>query len=264
MEREFTSEAQTGKLDGLQASNDRLTASNTELKRSNVELEDFASTASHDLQAPLRHIAQAAQLLEMDPENELGDDAHENIQAIVQNVRRMKLLIDDLLQYAKVSSGVPIEGQKIPAQEALSRALENLQDDIRENGAVITHDPLPSGNLNGSNLAHVFQNLISNALNYKREHPPKVHISAKRHDDHWLFCISDNGIGIEEKYFEKIFEPFKRLHGQGIPGTGLGLAVCKKTIERLGGKIWVSSKIGEGSQFWFTLPGTSQASEQLN
>lgn len=242
----------------LQASHDRLEKDNTELRRSNAELEDFASTASHDLQSPLRAIIQKAQILEEDHGDELGEEAREDIHCMVRSAKRMKLLMDDLLQYAKVSSGVPIESKPVPAKEALEAALENLKEDIQEKKAVITHDPLPSGELNGTNLAHVFQNLIANALNYRREQPTKVHISAKKNDRQWEFCVSDNGIGIDEKYYETIFEPFKRLHGQSIPGTGLGLAVCKKTIERLGGTIWVKSRVGEGSKFYFTMPIKNQ------
>lgn len=246
-----------GTTNNLKTENIRITAENVELRRSNEALQDFANTASHDLQSPLRSISQNAQFLEMDYGDKLDEKGRKEIASIIRNTRRMKLLMDNLIYFAKVTSGVALEGEPIPAQAALDAAVEDLEDDIRETGAIITADPLPGGSINSMYLLPVFKNLIENAIKYRREEPPRVSITMKVLDSSWLFEVADNGMGIGEEHYGIIFQPFKRLHGQEIMGTGLGLALCQKIIERVGGKIWVTSEKGKGSNFFFTIPKTN-------
>ena len=227
--------------------------------RSNSELQQFAYVASHDLQEPLRAIESYVELLARRYRGRLDDDADEFIGFVVEGVERMLSLINDLLLYSRV--GTRIEPHKpTPAREALDGALENLRAAIEESGAVIECGDLPIVVANAAQLVQVFQNLIGNAIKFRGDEPPHVVISAEKTGNEWVFCVSDNGIGIAPEHFDRIFQAFERLHSRDkYPGSGIGLAVCKKIVERHGGRIWVESRLGEGSKFCFTLPEEVQA-----
>jgi len=236
-----------------------------ELVRSNQELEQFAYAASHDLQEPLRMIASYTQLLARRYKDKLDADATEFIEYAV----RMQVLINDLLTYSRVGSrGKPFE--KIEAGELMRRVKTNLQIALQESKATLNCDPLPSIHCDVTQLTQLFQNLVSNALKFCGNQPPQVHISAtlKTYTDptadqtlaEWVFTIRDNGIGIAPEYFDRIFVIFQRLHSRTeYPGTGIGLAVCKKIVERHGGRIWPESEPGKGTAFHFTIPQSENA-----
>jgi PAS domain S-box-containing protein len=226
-----------------------------ELKRSNDELEHFAYVASHDLQEPLRMVASYTQLLAKRYKGRLDSDADEFIAFAVDGSERMQSLIQDLLAYSRAGSGGR-ELCEISSEGALREALASLRASIEQSGAIVTQDRLPVIRSDATQLAQVFQNLIGNAIKYRGASTPHIHVSvAERGNDEWTFSVSDNGMGIEPQYFERIFVLFQRLHGrQEFAGTGIGLAICKKMIERLGGKIWVESQPKLGSTFYFTLP----------
>jgi PAS domain S-box-containing protein len=226
-----------------------------ELKRSNDELEHFAYVASHDLQEPLRMVASYTQLLAKRYKGRLDSDADEFIAFAVDGSNRMQGLIRDLLAYSRAgSSGSAV--REINSEGALTSALTNLRAAIEESGAVVTHDNLPAITTDHAQLTQVFQNLVGNAIKYRSAAVPHIHVcAANRGGDEWTFSVRDNGMGIDRQYFDKIFVLFQRLHGrQEFEGTGIGLAICKKILERLGGRIWVESQPGEGSIFNFTLP----------
>lgn len=230
---------------------------NAELSRSNTELEQFAYVASHDLQEPLRSVSSCMQLLEKRYLGELDERADEFIKHAVEACRRMRNLIDGLLSLSRVQATahnlVPTD-----TEEILSQVQANLAHAIEESGAVIGHESLPVVSANPQMLLHLFQNLISNALKFSGGRPPVVHVRAQREDDHWLFSVSDQGIGIEKSHFDRIFHLFQRLHTrEEYSGTGLGLAICLKIVERHGGMIWVESTLGKGSTFFFTLPAVN-------
>ena len=227
-----------------------------ELNRSNEELQQFSYVASHDLQEPLRMVASYTQLLASRYKGKLDADADEFIDFAVDGCNRMQRLIQDLLAYSR--SGTDGKAlQKRSSEDALNNALKNLSGTIAESGAVVTHDALPVITTDDTQLAQVFQNLVGNAIKYRGTAVPTVHISAARTDlDEWTFSVRDNGLGIEAQYFERIFILFQRLHGRTeFKGTGIGLAICKKIVEGLGGRIWVESQVGKGSTFYFALPG---------
>ncbi|MEW6734200.1 MAG: PAS domain S-box protein [Acidobacteriota bacterium] len=225
-----------------------------ELARSNADLEQFAYVASHDLQEPLRMVASYTQLLAKRYKNKLDADADEFIGYAVDGANRMQRLINDLLAYSRVNTRGK-EFQPTNCEEVLARTLINLRLTIEESEAEITHDPLPIVSADVLQLGQVFQNLIANAIKFHGDARPHIHISAQRSENSWLFIFRDNGIGIDPQYFERIFVIFQRLHGpQDYTGSGIGLAICKKIIERHGGHIWVESKPGNGSAFHFTIP----------
>ncbi len=235
-----------------------------DLERSNAELKKFAYVASHDLQEPLNQVANYVQLLEMRYQNALDEDANEFIGYVVGGVSLMQSLIDDVLAYSKVDMQ-NIEFSPISAEAALEKALNNLRRRIEETGATITHDELPTVMADSTQLMQLFQNLIGNAIKFRCEKPPEIHIGVSRSEDEWLFSVRDNGIGIEPRFSDRIFVIFQRLHTRDeYPGTGMGLAICKKIALGHRGQIWVESQIGEGATFNFTIPLKGRERERRN
>jgi len=225
-----------------------------ELKRSNADLEQFAYSASHDLQAPLRGIEGFIKLLSKRYKGKLDAKADEFIEFTIEGVQRMKMLIKDLLEYSQIGTKNK-NFSSVDSSIPLALALANLQRSIEENKAAVTYDALPNVLADSSQLSRLFQNLIGNAIKFHGNELPKIHISAELKGEEWIFAVSDNGIGIDPKNFDRIFSVFQRLHTmEEYEGTGIGLASCKKIVERHGGRIWVVSEIGKGTTFYFTLP----------
>ena len=224
-----------------------------ELERSNKDLEQFAYVASHDLQEPLRMVSSYTQLLGKRYKDRLDEDANEFIEYAVDGANRMQRLINDLLAYSRVSTrGAAIESADSHA--ALGEAITGLAAAIDENHAVISNDDLPTVRADKSQLVQMFQNLIGNAIKFRGDEPPRVHVSAVKEGHEWVFSVRDNGIGIATEHQERIFTIFQRLHVRGkYPGTGIGLAICKRVVTRHGGRIWVESEPAKGSTFYFTL-----------
>jgi signal transduction histidine kinase len=225
-----------------------------EMERSNKDLQQFAYIASHDLQEPLRMVSSYVKLLKRRYEGRLDADADEFIGFAVDGATRMQHMIQDLLSYSRVNThGNPPSPTDIG--QVLHQVLTNLRLAIDESGAKITHEFLPEVEADATQLVQLFQNLIANAIKFCGKHPPRIHISVQKEDQSWVFSIQDNGIGIDLDFADRVFTIFQRLHTrEEYPGTGIGLAICKKIVERHGGSIWVKSKVGEGSTFYFTLP----------
>ena len=223
------------------------------LKRSNQELEQFAYVASHDLQEPLRMVSSYTQLLERRYKDQLDQDARDFIFFAVDGANRMQHLINDLLDYSRVTTrGKPFV--KLDLSTVLGHAIANLQKKVQETGALIVNDDLPFVYGDEVQLVRVFQNLLDNSMKFRGADPPRINVSAKTIDDKIQISITDNGIGIDKIYSDKVFTIFQRLHTKvEYPGTGIGLAICKRTIERHGGKIWFESEPGKGTTFYFTL-----------
>ena len=228
------------------------------LARSNGELEQFAYVASHDLQEPLRVVGSYVQLLARRYEGQLDDRADRYITRSVAAVERMRTLINDLLAYSRVGT----RGRDmVPTKTAnvLNHVLEGLAVTIRETAAEITWDPLPTVRADATQLGQLLQNLLGNALKYRGERPPRIHIAVQRQGERWQFAVRDNGIGIDPEYAERIFLVFQRLHTRDeYPGTGIGLAICQKIVERHGGQLLVESQVGQGATFSFTLPAVEE------
>jgi PAS domain S-box-containing protein len=232
---------------------EKLAVAIRELERSNKELELFAYVASHDLQEPLRMISSYTQLLAQRYEGQLDEKAKKYIAYAVDGSVRMQRLINDLLTYSRISTrGKSL--QPTDAHAVLGEAMGNLQAVIEESGALVTNDDLPTVRADTSQLLQIFQNLIANALKFRGDTPPRIHVSAQDQGSEWLFSVRDNGIGIDREYADRLFVIFQRLHTrQEYPGTGIGLAVCKRIVERHGGRIWFESETGKGSTFFFTI-----------
>ncbi len=223
------------------------------LKRSNAELERFAYVASHDLQEPLRMVGSFVQLLAQRYRDKLDADANKFINIAVDSAARMQTLINDLLRFSRVATrGQPFEN--VDSKNVLVQVLKDLSVSIQESNAKISIGTLPTVHADPVQLGQVFQNLISNAIKFRRSEIPEIQVDAHRDKEEWIFSVKDNGIGIDPKYFDKIFIIFRRLHSrEKYPGTGIGLATCKKIVERHGGRIWVESEPGKGSTFYFSL-----------
>jgi len=224
-----------------------------ELARSNAELERFAYVASHDLQEPLRTVSNFTQIAARRYAGLLDAEGVQLLEFAREGSERMQMLLRDLLLYSRVGHERDLE--EVDLAQGLRDALGNLSRAVEESGARVTSDMLPRVRANPSNIVHLFQNLIGNAIKFRGVDPPRVHVSASRIDGAWLLGVQDNGIGIAPEYHEQVFTIFQRLHARGdYPGTGVGLAICKKVVEQLGGRIWVESEPGRGSRFYFTIP----------
>ena len=238
---------------------ERLAEQAKALQRSNEDLQRFAYVASHDLQEPLRMIGSYSQLLVRKNADRLDEDSQQFVRFIVAGVERMRCLIRDLLDFSRLTSENAHEPMPVECHAVLGLALQHLQFKISETGAKVTFDRLPVVLANETRLLQVFQNLIGNALKYCQT-TPRVHVSAARDGEYWRIAIRDNGIGIDPEHQEKVFGLFQRLHTRTeYPGTGIGLATCKRIVEQHGGRIWVESGKGEGSTFYFTLPAAEAA-----
>jgi PAS domain S-box-containing protein len=250
------------KLDeaALREAHDALELQARELARSNEELQQFAYVASHDLQEPLRMVSSYTQLVQRRYGERLDGDAKEFMDYIVDGAARMKQLIEDLLAYSRVGT----RGRDFQASEsaaALAKALANLRAAQEASGATVTSDALPRVLADAPQLTQIFQNLLGNAMKFHGAEAPRIHVSAETRDHVWVFTVRDNGIGLDTQYADRIFMMFQRLHNKTeYPGTGIGLAICKKIVDRHGGRIWVESQPGQGCTFGFTLPRPTQGS----
>ena len=223
------------------------------MRRVNEELQQFAYIVSHDLNEPLRNIAQLVTFLAEDYQNQLDGQAQEYITRTVAATQRLQQILKDLLAYTQVG-GRDFAFVPVNYEILLGTVLEDLQVTIAERDATITHDPLPTVGGDVTHLGQVFQNLIGNALKFHGKEPPRIHVSAQRDGTHWRFGVRDNGIGIDPRQAQRLFQVFQRLHPRSeYPGTGIGLAICKRIVERHGGRIWVESASGQGATFFFTI-----------
>jgi PAS domain S-box-containing protein len=231
-----------------------LLSANSELSRSNAELANYAFVASHDLKEPLRVISNYVQLLETHLKDRFDGEAVQYRKFILNAVQRMFALIDDLLNYSKIDADTK-ELTDVDCGEVVADVLSNLEMSLKECGGEVVCGSLPRVKGNRAELVQLFQNLLENAVKYRGNRPPKITIQAQSRSGNWVFSIQDNGIGIEDQYFDKIFLLFQRLHGhQNYSGTGIGLAICKKVVERHGGKIWLESTLNKGTTFFFSIP----------
>ena len=224
------------------------------LKSTNAELQHFAYALTHDLQEPVRTVVNFTELLGREYAGKMGGDSDRFISYAVAGALRIEALLKALLAYWEVSERKQDTSAAIDCVAVLKKAQVNLQAAIEQSRAIITSDPLPTLRTEEIMMIQLFQNLISNSIKYQGAEPPKIHVSAERDAGGWLFAIRDNGIGIDPEDIDRVFGMFKRLHGSEIPGTGIGLALCRKLVERQGGRIWVESEPGQGSTFKFTIP----------
>ena len=241
-------------LQETMVSRDQLEEANTDLERSNKELEQFAYVASHDLQEPLRKVSSFCQLLEQDYGDKIDGDGKRYMTYVVDGAERMRRLIRDLLAFSRVGSqGISLS--LVASDVALNDALENLSGAIEESGAKISSQPLPNVVADKFQLTQLFQNLIGNAIKYRKDVAPEIVIAADENAEQWILSVTDNGIGIDPAFCNKIFGVFKRLHSrEEYDGTGIGLAICQRIVDRLDGRIWVESRQGEGATFFVAIP----------
>jgi len=244
----------------LEAANAKLKSMAFELERSNEELQEFARIASHDLSAPIISTRWLVDLLSTRNRERLDEHGQKCLRQISQGLDRMSELIDGILAHAHVGTRAIRSSETSDAEEALVTAIESLRKDLETSDAEVTHDQLPTVNIEAHALRRLFQNLLSNSIKYRRNGlKPTIHIAARPQQGMWLLSVADNGIGIEPEWFERIFQPLQRRHGQEISGSGIGLATCRKIVSRAGGHIWVESQVGSGSTFFFTLPGPDES-----
>ena len=241
--------------DELGRSRRELERRSEELERSNRDLEQFAYIVSHDLQEPLRMVSSYTTLLAEDLGDSLDDTARRHLEFAHDGAVRMQQLVRDLLRYSRVSRGADTGRQRVDCDQLVETAKMDLHEAIASAGATVTHDPLPTVTGMPTELRRLFTNLVGNAVKFRGDEPVHVHVGAARAGSMWRFSVADNGIGLDPAQTERIFEVFKRLHPRGrYPGTGIGLAICRKVVEHHGGRIWVESQPGSGATFWFTLP----------
>ena len=241
-------------LTQLKHTREELEQKSQDLARSNIDLQQFAYAASHDLQAPLRGVEGFVNLFSRRYKGKLDTKADEFIEFIIDGVKRMQVLIKDLLEYSQIGAK-EIHWKPMESELAVTQALANLKTAIEESSAIVTYDTLPRIIGDSSQMSSLFQNLIGNAIKYRGEEPPKIHISAERKGAKWLFSVNDNGIGIDPNNLDRIFVVFQRLHTrEEYEGTGIGLAICKRIVEGHKGNIWIESEPGKGSTFYFTIP----------
>ncbi len=244
-----------------------LLQSNEALRQSNDDLNQFAYAASHDLQEPLRMVALYSQLLQRRYIGQLDGEADQFISYIVGGAKRMEMLLKDLLTYSQTGSSSEGPAYPVDCESVIKKVMLNLQASAEQNGAKVTWNTLPNVQAHEIRVVQLLQNLIGNAIKYRSVEPPHIQIAAECRAGEVLFSVQDNGIGIEPEFRQQIFGIFKRLHGQNYPGTGIGLAICQRIVERYNGRIWVDSKAGEGSCFCFTLPvatGEPQADREVS
>ena len=225
-----------------------------ELERSNRDLEDFAYISSHDMQEPLRKIANFSEMLAKQYQGQLDERAVRYFGYVTDGAKRMQALINDLLSYSRVGRAeLPLIAASL--DDIIKGTLNDLHALIKENHAEISHDPLPTLKVNPSQMGQLLQNLITNAIKFHGDQPPQIHLAARQEDREWVISVRDNGIGFEPQYAESIFKVFNRLHNkEQYPGTGIGLAICKKIVERHGGRVWAESEPGQGATFYLTIP----------
>ena len=229
--------------------------SNEQLRRANADLEQFAYSASHDLQQPIRNVAIYSQILERRCRESLDETGLECLSFMRSGALQMEKLIRDLLAYTRVSSEPETAPEEVNANEALEAARSDLSEAIRESGSAVTSDPLPLVKMRAVHLQQLFQNLVGNAIKYRSDQPACIHVSVNREKDAHRFSVRDNGLGIAPRYQRQIFGVFKRLYSEEkYAGTGIGLAICQRIVDRYGGRIWVESEPGKGSTFFFTVP----------
>jgi PAS domain S-box-containing protein len=231
-----------------------LLRTNEALRQSNDDLNQFAYAASHDLQEPLRMVALYSQMLQRKYFGNLDANADQYIGYIVGGAQRMEMLLKDLLTYSQTGSSAEGPAETVDFIAVIKKVLLNLQASTEQSSATITWDQLPAVHAHEIRLVQLLQNLVSNAIKYRSEDPPRIHISAEWLEREWVLSVQDNGVGIPAEYRQQIFKIFNRLHGQDYPGTGIGLAICQRIVETYGGRIWVESGDGKGSRFYFTLP----------
>jgi PAS domain S-box-containing protein len=236
---------------------EELVASNEALRQSNDDLNQFAYAASHDLQEPLRMVALFSEMLHSTYSGQLDPDADQYISYVVNGAKRMEQLLRDLLAYSQAGSSSEGPAQPVDCTTVIEKVMLNLRAAIEQNGATVEWSDLPTIPAHEVRMVQLLQNLIGNAIKYRGLEPPKIHVSAEQRGSGWAFCVRDNGIGIDPEYAQQIFGVFKRLHGHNYPGTGIGLAICQRIVERYGGRIWVESTLGQGSRFYFTLPAVA-------
>lgn len=234
------------------------------LTQSNLDLQQFAYVASHDLQEPLRTISSFTDLLNQRYRGQLAAEAGKMLRFVTEAAERMSHLIRDLLAYSQLAQEESVS-TSVHLDEDLETAISLLRANIEQTGAVITHDPLPNIELERNQMVRLFQNLLANALKFRQpDKPPRIHVSAERQEKEWIVRVADHGIGFPPEQAEAIFAPFKRLHSASkYPGSGIGLAACRRIVGRYGGRIGAESKVGEGSTFWFTLPVSEPDQEQF-